>query len=137
MRSATSRLTVEGLVCFLLAACGTGAAPAGVTPVVLDSHVITAPELRQTHAAHAYEAVKRLHPEYLRTRGPSSIMNENAMGPAVFVDRMYLGSIAVLADLPIGDVQSIRFVSAWDATTTYGEGYSNGVIEVTTKRGGQ
>jgi hypothetical protein len=137
MRSDASRLLVVSLACALVTACANGAAPAGVTPVVLDSHVITAPELRQTHAAHAYEAVRRLHPEYLRTRGPSSIMNENAMGPAVFVDRMFIGPISVLADLPIGEVERIRFVSAWDATTTYGVGYSNGVIEVTTKRGGQ
>jgi hypothetical protein len=105
--------------------------------VILDRSVITAPELKATRAAHVYEAVERLHPEYLRTRGPSTMMNTTAMGPAVFVDRMLIGGIEVLADMPLNDVQRIRFVSAWDATTTYGEGYSNGVIEITTRRGGQ
>jgi hypothetical protein len=133
MRFADSRLVARSLVCALLTACATG----GATPLTQDTHVITAPELRHTQAGHVYEAVQRLHPEYLRTRGPSTIVNETAMGPAVFVDRAFLGPIAVLRDLPVNDVQQIRFVSAWDAATIYGSGYANGVIEVTTRRGGR
>jgi hypothetical protein len=116
-----------------LAACASG----GITPLTTDRMVITAPELRATRAAHVYEAVQRLHPEYLRTRGPTSLMNPTAMGPAVFVDHMLIGGIEVLADIPLNDVQRIRFMSAWDAATTFGEGYSSGVIEVTTRRGRQ
>ena len=83
MRSTDSRLVVRSLACALLTACASG----GATPLAQDTHVITAPELRDTQAAHAYDAVQRLHPEYLRTRGPSTIENETAMGPAVFVDQ--------------------------------------------------
>ena len=133
MRSANFHLLIRGLAGLLLAACATG----GVTPLMQDPHVITAPELRDTRAAHAYEAIQRLHPEYLRTRGPSSIINETAMGPAVFVDRAFVGGVEVLADLPVDEIARIEFRSAWDATTRYGQGYANGVIEVTTWRGGQ
>jgi hypothetical protein len=127
-----SRLVVRSLAGALLAACATG----GLTPTAQDTRVITGPELRRTHAAHVYDAVQRLHPEYFWGRGPSSVMNEAAKGPAVFVDRMFLGPISVLVDLPIADVELIRFINAWDAATTYGGGYPNGVIEVTTRRGG-
>jgi hypothetical protein len=112
-------------------------ASAGVTPLTQDRTLITAPELRATGSAHVYEAVQHLHPEYLRTRGPSTIMNGSTMGPAVFVDHSLMGGVEVLADMPLNDVQRIQFVSAWDAATRFGEGYSNGVIEITTRRGGQ
>jgi hypothetical protein len=59
------------------------------------------------------------------------------MGPAVFVDGVFLGGLDVLADIPIGELARIKYFSAWDATTRFGAGYANGVIELTTKRGGQ
>lgn len=133
MRSASSLLLARGLTGLILAGC----APGGVTPLIHDPHVITALELRQTGSAHVYEAVQQLHPEYLRTRGPTSILNQTAMGPAVFVDRAFIGGVEVLADLPVSDIARIEFRSAWDAATQYGEGYTSGVIEVTTRRGGQ
>lgn len=126
-----SRLVVPCLAGALLTACATN----GLTPAAQDTRVITGPELRRTHAAHIYDAVQRLHPEYLWGRGPSSAMNEPAKGPAVFVDRMFFGPISVLEGLPIADVELIRFIHARDAATTYGARYPNGVIEVTTRRG--
>jgi hypothetical protein len=124
---------MEGLMAVLaLAAC----ASHGVIAFV-DRSVITTPELVDSNAPHALEAVERLRPEYLRSRGPSSVFNPTATGPAVFVDGVLLGGVNVLADIPIGELARIQYFRAWDATTHFGDGYANGVIAVSTKRGGQ
>jgi hypothetical protein len=116
-----------------LAACATG----GVIAPEAERTVITAPELATSGAAHVRDAVQRLRPEFLRVRGPSSILNTVATGPAVFVDGALLGGVDVLADFPVGDLARVKYHAAWDATTRFGDGYPHGVIELTTKRGGQ
>lgn len=114
-----------------LAACATGR----VAPLEHDRDHITSAELAHTNATSVYEAIRHLRPLFLRTRGPSSVLNSTAMGPAVIVDHAFLGGIQVLTDIPLKDVQAVRYLAAWDATTRYGPGYANGVIEVTTRRG--
>jgi hypothetical protein len=114
-----------------LAACATGR----VAPLEQDRDYITSAELAHADAASVYEAIMRLRPLFLRTRGPSSVLNPTAMGPAVIVDHTLLGGIQVLTDIPLKDVQAIRYLAAWDATTRHGPGYANGVIEVTTWTG--
>ena len=114
-----------------LAACATGR----VVPLEYDRDLITSAELAHTNAASVYEAIRHLRPLFLRARGPSSVLNSTAMGPAVIVDQTFLGEIQELTDIPLKDVQAVRYLAAWDATTRYGPGYANGVIEVTTWRG--
>jgi len=114
-----------------LAACATGR----VAPLKQDRDYITSVELAHTNAASVFDAIRYLQPRFLRTRGPSSVLNSNAMGPAVVVDQTLLGGIQVLTDIPLQDVQTVRYLASWDATTRYGPGYANGVIEVTTWRG--
>ena len=122
--------TMDGvMVVVALAAC----AGNGIVSLEADRNVITTPELVDSNAPHALEAVQRLRPEYLRTRGPSSLLNPTAMGPAVFVDGLLLGGVEVLADIPIGELARIQYFKAWDATTRFGDGYPNGVIAVSTK----
>ena len=114
-----------------LAACATGR----VVPVEHDRDLITSAELGHSDAASVYEAIRHLRPLFLRTRGPNSVLNSTAMGPAVIVDQTLLGGIQALSDIPLKDVQAVRYVAAWDATTRYGAGHADGVIEVTTWRG--
>ena len=114
-----------------LAACATGR----VAPLEYDRDFITSVELAHTNAASVYEAIRRLRPLFLSARGPSSVLDSTAMGPAVIVDQTLLGEIQELTDIPLKDVQAVRYLAAWDATTRYGPGYANGVIEVTTWSG--
>jgi len=114
-----------------LSACATGR----VAPLQGDPDAITSAELSHSKAPSVYEAIRQLRPRFLRTRGPSSLLNASAMGPAVIVDQSVLGGIETLADIPLGDVVTVRYLGAWDATTRHGPGYANGVIEVTTWSG--
>lgn len=114
-----------------LSACATGQ----LAPLQGDPDALTSAELSHSKAPTMYEAIEQLRPRFLRTRGPSSLLNPSAMGPAVIVDQSVLGGIETLVDIPLGDVAAVRYVGAWDATTRHGPGYANGVIEVTTWRG--
>lgn len=115
----------------ILAACAIGRA----APQQLDGNVITAGELACCQAATAWEAIKRLRPLFLRTRGPASILVPGTDDPAVYVDYTFMGGLDALRDLPTSEVEEIRYVSAWDAATRFGIGHPQGVIEVMTRRG--
>jgi hypothetical protein len=116
-----------------LAACATGR----VAPLEQDRDFITSAELAHSNAASMHEAIRHLRPHFLRTRGPSSVLNPSLMEPAVIVDQTFLGGIQALTDIQLKEVQAVRYLPAWDATTRYGSGYANGVIEVTTWLGSE
>jgi hypothetical protein len=50
------------------------------------------------------------------------------------VDGSSRGELDALRQLSIGNIETMRYLSAADATTKYGTGYPGGVIEVTTRR---
>jgi hypothetical protein len=98
-----------------------------------NSDVITADEIQTASVSTAYEAVQRLRPTFLRGRGQSSISNPGSDLPVVYVNGLRSGGVDQLHTIPAQDVQTIRFISASDATTRYGTGHTGGVIEVTTR----
>jgi len=114
-----------GLACVsLLIACGTGRAGPSRNP-----NLITSEELRALDVSNAYEAIERLRPMFLRTRGVTSATAEAPL-PVIYIDGIRAGSPDVMRTLPVVDVQEIRYVSAADATTRYGTGHMGGVIEI-------
>jgi hypothetical protein len=93
--------------------------------------LITREELNSVQVITAYEAIQRLRPEYLRTRGGSSSRSGGAP-IVVYVNGVRSGGIDYLRGIPATDVTQIRWISAADATTLHGTGHSGGVIAVTT-----
>ena len=51
-----------------------------------NANVITAPELSRSKAPTAYDAIRQIRPEMLRTRDPGAIVYFKARQPAVAVD---------------------------------------------------
>ncbi len=90
--------------------------------------LIVRAELDVFASQSAREVVERLHPNWLRARGVSG-------GVRVVVDGTSRGGLQELYFLNSADIESMRHLSAADATTKYGTGYWGGVIEVTTMRG--
>src|SRR5262249_57486460 len=80
-----------------LAACVNGQ----MAPLPDDPNSITSAELAHSKAASVYEAIRQLRPLFLRTRGPSSILNSSVMGPAVIVDQTFLRGVPGLAHTPL------------------------------------
>lgn len=96
--------------------------------------LITREELLSTNAPDAYQAVERLHPDWLRGRGLTSFT-----GPApkvvVYLDGQHLGETSMLARFTLHGIKEIRFYNASDATQKWGTGHAAGVIEVVTQTG--
>jgi hypothetical protein len=111
----------------ILIACASG----GVT--ARDANVITAPELSRSGAANAYDAIRHIRPELLRTRDPGSVVYFRANRPAVAVDNVIVGGIEVLRAMPLDTVARIEYVSAWKAAKRYGATFGNGVMLIETR----
>ncbi len=96
---------------------------------------LTAEELMGTHATTLWDAIQQLRPEYLRTRGVSSIRNPGADIPRVFVDNLEMGDVQFLKSMHTGDVAEVQRLSAEQATTRWGTGYVGGALLIFTHSG--
>jgi hypothetical protein len=122
----------------MVASCAVSRSEDGVEraarPPRRSSTLITRDELLATNAPDAYQAVERLHPDWLRGRGLTSLT-----GPApkvlVYLDGQRLGEVAMLTRFTLNGIKEIRFHNASDATQRWGTGHSAGVIEVVTQTG--
>ena len=116
----------------LAVACTT---PPGKPTQPRQRSLMTGEEVVATHASTLYDAIQQAHPEFLRTRGFSSISNARADVPRVFVDNMDLGDVQILKSIYPNDVAEVRRFSAEEATTRWGTGYVGGAIAVVTHSG--
>lgn len=126
-----------GALLLLHLAAGARAAEAQKAERTRKSDLITAEEIAKSGANNAYDAVRLLRPAWLRTRGIASAQPDSPEGHAgiqVYVDGIRVGETNELENVLAERVQEMRLVSANDATTKYGTGHTQGVIEVTTKR---
>ncbi len=95
---------------------------------------ITRAELQSAGYGNTYHAIARLRPNWLWEHGPKTIQNPDPY-PTVYVDGMLRGGLGELHRIPLADIETIRRISASDATTIWGTGHMSGVILVTTRRG--
>ncbi|HEX2093611.1 MAG TPA: hypothetical protein VHG28_14490, partial [Longimicrobiaceae bacterium] len=100
----------------LLAACAASGAGTG-TQVRRDSTRITAEEIEAARASDPFELVQRLRPTWIQGRGPDSIREPGSV--VVYLDGVRLGDVESLRQIPIGDVASLQFYSAGEATTKW------------------
>ena len=119
------------LLTSLLVACSS--ATAARTPRGGDRDVLAAAEIELSNAGTLHEAIQRLRPHFLFSRGRTSLRAPNNMRPAVIVNSVPQASLESLRSISARDVQYVRFLSAPEATTRYGTGYMAGVIEVVLK----
>lgn len=96
-------------------------------------NIITEQELAAANVSNAYEAVERLRPNFLRSRGPSSLRTDVTSLPTVYVGRQKYGDATALRQIPINTISQIRFYTASEASISYGMDNPNGVIEITLK----
>jgi len=119
----------------LLVACASAGPGAG-----RDRNVIKEDEIATIDAETAYDVVRRLRGEFLKSRG--TVTRTTTKGPTqthpsvtVFVDGTEAGPAErTLYLIPAREVQEIRLFRAADAATKYGSRHNGGVIEVTTRR---
>ena len=95
------------------------------------SDVITAEELAKIDAPNALLAVQRLRPQFLQTRGQTTIMSSSTI--QVYVDGTRMGGPESLQQINTTDIKEIRWLNSSEATQRFGTGNAQGAIVVTRK----
>jgi len=127
MRKATRWL----LASLVLLSCSV---PSGA-PRPRDRTLLTGEQILATHASTLFDAIQQLRPEFLRSRGASSIESRGADIPRVFVDNIEMGDVQFLKLVNPQEVAEVQRISAEEATTRWGTGYVGGALVVTTHSG--
>jgi hypothetical protein len=103
-----------------------GTAPGGT--VTANSDIITREELAATGVADLYQAVERLRPLWLRSRGIRSLTADTEI--AVLRDGAYFGPIETLRTIPTEQATQLEYVDAATvASIVPGRVLSDHVIE--------
>ena len=124
-------------------ACGASSGGGGVVPSGsaapaprTDRSVITADDLRASRETSLYNAIQRLRPDWLRTRGATSLgggtTSQGSDAINVYMDQQRLGTVEVLKSMALTAASSLRFYSAADAQMRFGTGNPNGAIQIVT-----
>ncbi len=106
---------------------GTSAARGG------DRSFLTAEELRaESPGRSLHDVLRQRRPQWLAKRGPVSLRGSSDI--VVYSDGVAVGGPAVLQTISTQTVESVRFLSAAEATTRFGTGHAHGAILVQTRR---
>ncbi len=128
------RLTIALALGLVVGGCGTGRAPeAGYG--FRNRNVITYDEISmsRTGGSSAYDLIQRLRPEYLRSRGTSSLSNITPVTAVVYIDEVRYGQLESLRTLSADQIREVHYINASDATTRFGTDHVGGAILITTR----
>jgi hypothetical protein len=101
-----------------------------------NSSLITQSEVESVanEATNAYEVIEKVRPAMLRRRGGPSGSEAGSQGITVFLDQVRSGDLQSLRSISTSQIKEIRYLNATDATQRWGTGYTDGVIQVISKR---
>ena len=113
---------------------GTAPAPAGA-PTRSSTTVLVAKDIQGTSMANLYDAIQALRPEWFRRQGATPIVNSKDYGVNVYVDNQRAGGVEILRQTNVTNASFVRYYSASEAQMRFGNGNTNGVIQVVTTSG--
>ncbi len=90
-------------------------------------------ELQATNSEELYVAIARLRPEWLSSRGPTSVSDPTPSSASVFMNGSLLGRAEYLRQMRVIDVTEVRYWNAGQASARFGMGHPRGVIEIIRK----
>ena len=79
-----------------------------------------------------YQAVRRLRPFFLQSRGPTSVNLQQSNRLVVFLDDVPMGDVRELTSIQARDIREIRYMSPSEAVIRYGRRFAGGIIRLTT-----
>jgi len=110
-----------------LAGCASGGGGGSEGGPRRSTNRIVLDELATLQQLDCYQAIQRLRPNWLRSRGSSP--------PQILVDgSRQAGGLDLLRSYRAADIEEMRFISGTDATTRFGTGFDGGAIMLTTRR---
>lgn len=129
-------LFATGLVALLVGsagACSTRRAAAAPS----NRNLVTREELTATNARMVYQALERVRPSWLTSRGPANMGNVRDATEAVanvYMNGSHLGDLDYLKQVYVIDVHEVRFWGPGEAGARFGMGNPRGVIEIIPRR---
>jgi hypothetical protein len=115
---------------FLLAGCTAAATQRSGGP---GRNLLTHEQLVATNSVNLYDALEKVRPEWLTSRGPTSVTDPRLTIASVFMNGHMLGKAESLREVLVADVTEVRFWPAGPAAARFGMGHPRGVIELTRK----
>jgi hypothetical protein len=125
-----ARTIVAVAAALSLAACAGTAARGGGSG---SGNVLTQEQLASTESGNLYDAIQKLRPAWLTSRGPTSVSDPTPTVPSVYMNGSMLGRADYLREVRILDVTEVRYWDAGRASARFGMGHPRGVIEITRK----
>ena len=113
----------------LVSAC----ASAGTTSSSGGGQRLSQADLVKANSESLYDAVVKLKPEWLTSRGPTSVTNSTPTSVDIYMNGNNMGSADYLKELRVVDIAEVRYYSAGQASARFGMGHPRGVLEVTHK----
>lgn len=87
-------------------------------------------ELARTNAGNVYDAIVKLQPEWLSSRGATSVTDATPTGVDVYMNGTFLGKADYLRDVRLQDVTGVKYWNAGQAAARFGMGHPRGVLEI-------
>lgn len=109
-----------------LAACAT----MSVRQDPAEENYLSGEELAGSNSRTVYEALERLRPQWLTSRGPVSATDPTLARPNVYMNGARIGDLDYLRQVNVIDVGGVRFWTAAEASARFGMGNPRGVIEI-------
>ena len=95
--------------------------------------VLSQEELAKTNSDNLFDAITKLRPEWLTSRGPTSATDMTPTSVDVYMNGNRLGDADYLRQVRLLDVSEVRYWDAGQASARFGMGHPRGVIELTRK----
>lgn len=126
---------VQRFVLFSLVAllAGCASSPSQRSAASADPNVILEAELGGYADRPVLQAIQRLRPQFLRSRGVSSVNRTEVDVVVVYLGGTRMGGPDALGQIRTADVREIRYLSPADASQRYGLNHSAGAIILTPK----
>jgi hypothetical protein len=109
------------------------ATTSGTTGARGNSNIITEQEIAAAQVSTAYEVIQKLRPNFLHSRGATSIQTTAPSTPNVYVDGQRYGDTNSLRNISAMNVVGIRYYSVSEGAIKFGMDNASGVIEIRMK----
>ncbi len=93
-------------------------------------NVITMDMIEATPASSVYELITKLRADFLRDRGPVSILGNQHARAVVFLNDQEYGIPETMRNIPTDRIARIHFYPGTDAVPKFGSQYGGGVIQL-------
>lgn len=94
---------------------------------------LTREQLTAANSDNIFDAIAKLRPEWLTSRGPTSVTDATPNSPDVYMNGSMLGKADYLRQVRLLDVTEVKYWDAGSASARFGMGHPRGVIEITRK----